>query len=149
MLLVVFALPFVAALLCLALNRVAPTRWLGLVAATALLAAAATLLLAQMPLALPVYTWVTLGDQPIRLPIGLLASLIGALALLAAALLSLDGAPGTAATPAILGCWTLVGLLAFGAPPFHALFDEPSTAPAALSGALLPLALPLLGGYAL
>jgi formate hydrogenlyase subunit 3/multisubunit Na+/H+ antiporter MnhD subunit len=42
-----------------------------------------------------------------------------------------------------------VGLLAFGGPLFHALLDAPSEAPAALAGVLIPLGLPLLGGYAL
>src|SRR6185436_13771104 len=60
-----------------------------------------------------------------------------------------SAAPAALATPAILVCWTIVTLLALGAPPFHAPFDEPAAAPAALAAALIPLGLPLLGGYAL
>jgi hypothetical protein len=36
MIALVFILPLIAALLCLVLNRVAPTRWLGVVSALAL-----------------------------------------------------------------------------------------------------------------
>jgi hypothetical protein len=233
MFILIFALPFAVALLCLGLNRVVQTRWLGLAAAGALLLAAGALLLAPQPLALPERIWATLGDYPVRMaltldaagrPLALLALAGGALALLALALalppdlrgfgglfaalllalpatvagianqeplllpfawaltallgfaalrasgaqagsdtlpISLLGGLGgallllAAATPGVpsgfvvLACWTLAGLLACGAPLFHATFDEPAAAPAALAGALLPLGLPLLGGHAL
>jgi hypothetical protein len=233
MFILIFALPFAAALLCLGLNRAVPTRWLGLAAAGALLLAAGMLLLAPQPLALIERTWATLGDHPVRLalafdavsrPLALLALGGGALVLLtlalaipsdlrgfgglfAAILLALlatiaglanseplllsfawalaallgfaalraaggqavaDALPANllgglvgallllaVSTPgvplgfAVLACWTLIGLLACGAPLFHATFDEPAAAPAALAGALLPLGLPLLSGYAL
>jgi multicomponent Na+:H+ antiporter subunit A len=231
----IFAIPLIAALLCMALNHIAPTRWLGIVAALALLLAMGTLLLAPSPLALPMRTWVAVGEQPVSLvltfdalsrpfallvlgggavallalalalpsdlrgfgglfavlllaqltvvaslanqepvllsfawalvtllgfaalraggapggtgalPLGLLAGLVGALLLVGATLATSDTPIG----PVALSCWTLLGLLAFGAPPFHAIFDEAAEAPAALMGALLPLGLPLLGGYAL
>jgi multicomponent Na+:H+ antiporter subunit A len=233
-----FALPLIAALLCMALNRIVPTRWLGIGAAGALLLAAGALL-APSPIALSVQTWALPGEQPVRLalafdmtsrpfallalgdgalallalalalprdlrgfgglfaalllvllvviiglanqepvllpfawalaallgfaalrasgttggagalPIGLLAGLSGALLLVGAALAPDTATPGAALGPAGLACWTLVGLLTLGAPPFHAAFDELAEAPAALVGALLPLGLPLLGGYTL
>jgi multicomponent Na+:H+ antiporter subunit A len=233
MFILIFALPFAAALLCLGLNRAVSTRQLGLAAAGALLLAAGALLLAPQPLALPERTWAALGDHPVRLalafdavswPLALLTLGGGALALLALALAippdlrgfgglfatlllallatvagmanqeplllpfawalaallgfvalraagmqagsdalpasllgGLTGAllllaaaiPGVPLSFAVLACWTLAGLLACGAPLFHATFDEPAAAPAALAGALLPLGLPLLGGYAL
>lgn len=243
MLLLVFALPFAAALLCLALNRSVPTRWLGFGAAAALLVAALGLVLVRsrdgLPIALPEQTWAALDDSPVRLafsfdgaswpfallalgggalgvlalalavparlrgfgglfaavlllllatamgiasqepillpfawalaallsfvalrtsgaagesdalPIGLLAGLIGTLVLLAAALAIRTSVPGSPAGPEILICWALVGLLALGAPPFHAVVDEVAVAPAALAGLALALGLPLLGGYAL
>jgi formate hydrogenlyase subunit 3/multisubunit Na+/H+ antiporter MnhD subunit len=239
MLVLIFGLPFLAALLCLGLNRTIPTRWLGVGAAAACLLAAGTLLLAQLPLGLPEHTWVLLDERAVRLaldldaadrpfivlalgggglallalalalpaslrgfgglfaallisllamsaaladqeplllsfawavlallhfitlrasgttvgadglPTTLLGGLLGALLLLAAALAARSAAPAALATPAILVCWTLVALLALGAPPFHAPFDEPAAAPAALAAALIPLGLPLLGGYAL
>ena len=233
MFILIFIPPFVAALVCLGLNRIAPTRTLGIFAAGALLVPTFAVLLAPQPLALPERLWATLGDYPVRLalvfdavgrPLALLALGGGALALLAlalaippdlrgfgglfallllallttvagianqeplllpvawalAALLGfaalrasgaqvgsdtlpaslLGGLAGTllllaAATPGVPpsfvapACWTLAGLLAFGPVLFHATFDEPAAAPAALAGALLPLGLPLLGGYAL
>lgn len=79
----------------------------------------------------------------------LLTGLLGALALLGAALLAPVALPGAVARQATLVCWTAVGLLALGAPPLHAPFQELAEAPAALAGALLALGLPLLGGYAL
>ncbi|HEY3232849.1 MAG TPA: hypothetical protein VGJ87_26695, partial [Roseiflexaceae bacterium] len=95
MLALIFTLPFAAALLCLALNRVVSTRWLGIEAAGALLLAAGALLLAPPPLALAGRVWVMLGDRPVLLALGLdaasrpFALLVlagGALALLALAL---------------------------------------------------------------
>jgi multicomponent Na+:H+ antiporter subunit A len=235
----IFALPLIAALLCMALNRIAPTRWLGIGAAGALLLAAGALLLAPSPLVLPTRIWAAPGEQPVHLalafdaasrpfallalcggalallalalalprdlrgfgglfvalllallavvaglanqepvllpfawalaallgfvalrasgtitsvgalPLGLLAGLTSALLLVGATLVPAVATPGAALGPAALACWTLVGLLAFGAPPFHAVFDEPAEAPAALVGVLLPLGLPLLGGYTL
>jgi formate hydrogenlyase subunit 3/multisubunit Na+/H+ antiporter MnhD subunit len=237
MFVLIFALPFAAALLCLGLNRAVPTRWLGIVAAAVLLLTAGALLLAPLA-AQPERIWATLGERPVRLalafdavswPFALLALAGGALALLALALalppdlrgfgglfaallVGLDATiaglanqeplllpfawaivallgfvalrasgtiaraaalpvglfaglavplllvaaaltsvapPGAALAPATLVCWTLVILLAFGAPAFHALFNEPAESPAALAAVLLPLGLPLLGGYAL
>jgi formate hydrogenlyase subunit 3/multisubunit Na+/H+ antiporter MnhD subunit len=86
------------------------------------------------------------SDAPV---IVLLTGLWGALVLLGAALMALVALPGTPVAQMTLAFWVLVGLLALGAPPFHAPFQELSEAPAALAGALLPLGLPLLGGYAL
>jgi formate hydrogenlyase subunit 3/multisubunit Na+/H+ antiporter MnhD subunit len=238
MLLLTFALPFVAALLCLGLNRLVATRWLGIGAAVGL-GLAAVALLGAPQLALPELTWATLGGQTVRLaiafdaasrplallalcggalalltlalalptdlqgfgglfaalvlvvlaivtglaiqeplllpfawslaalfsfaalrasgttmeaerlPIGLLAGLSGALLLIAAALLPVATLSGVSRTSAALLCTTCVALLAFGAPLFHAHFDEAAAAPAALVGILLPLGLPLLGGYIL
>jgi len=235
----IFAFPFIAALLCMALNRIVPARWLGIGAAGALLLGVGTLLFAPSPLALPTQIWAALGEQPVylalvfdaasrpfallalgggalallalalalpgdlrgfgglfaalllallaviaglanhepvllpfawtlatllgfvalrasgttdranTLPLGLLAGLTGALLLVGATLVPAIATPGAALGPAALACWTLVGLLTFGAPPFHAVFDEPAEAPAALVGMLLPLGLPLLGGYTL
>jgi multicomponent Na+:H+ antiporter subunit A len=233
MFILIFAIPFAIALLCLGLNNLVQTRWLGFASAGALLLSAGALLLAPQPVAMPERIWATLGDYPARLalafdavsrPLALLALGGGALALLALALaipsdlrgfgglfaalllallstvvgmtnheqlllpfawalvvvlgfaalrasgaqLSSNTLPANllggltgvllllaAATPgvplgsAVLACWTLVGLLAFGAPLFHAVLDELTAAPAALVGTLLPLGLPLLGGYAL
>ncbi|MBK9712062.1 MAG: hypothetical protein IPO81_12185 [Kouleothrix sp.] len=86
------------------------------------------------------------SDAPL---VVLLTGLLGALALLGAALLAPVALPGAVARQATLVCWTAVGLLALGAPPLHAPFQELAEAPAALAGALLALGLPLLGGYAL
>jgi formate hydrogenlyase subunit 3/multisubunit Na+/H+ antiporter MnhD subunit len=238
MFLLTFALPFAAALLCLGLDRLVATRWLGIGAVVALLVAGVLLSAAPSP-ALPGFLWATLGEQPVRLamgfdaasgplallalcggalallalalalpsdlrgfgglfaallfallaivvglaiqeplllpfawalaalcgfaglratgtmagadalPTGLLAGMAGALLLVAAALLPAHGPQdGSGATGALI-CWTLVALLVFGAPVFHALYDEPASAPAALAGVLLPLGLPLLGGYSL
>jgi formate hydrogenlyase subunit 3/multisubunit Na+/H+ antiporter MnhD subunit len=233
MFILIFAVPFAAALLCLGLNNLVQTRWLGLASAGALLVSAAALLLAPQPVALPERIWAMLGDYPVRLalvfdgvsrPLALLALGGGALALLALALaippdlrrfgglfaslllmllstiaglanqeqlllpfawalvvmlsfaaLRASGtqvgsntlpaslltgfagallllAAATTGVPlgsAALACWALAGLLAFGAPLFHATFEELAAAPAALVGTLLPLGLPLLGGYAL
>jgi hypothetical protein len=44
----VFILPLLAALLCLVLNRAAPTRWLGIGAAAALLVCGAVLVFARL-----------------------------------------------------------------------------------------------------
>ena len=243
MLLLIVALPFVAALLCLALNRIVPTRALGLGVAATLVIAAAVLLFVRLrgglPLALPAYAWAALDDRPVylalrfdgaswplallvlgggalamwelaqavpaglhgfgglfaalvlmvlaslaglanqdplllpfawalvtlftamalrasgatagsdRLPVGVLAGLLGALVLLGAALALPPEEQVATVPPAVLAGWALVGLLAIGAPPFHASLDELSPAPSALMGILLALGLPLLGGHAL
>ncbi len=82
-------------------------------------------------------------DAPL---IVLLIGLLGALILLAAGLAQ---RPGATVLPVALVCWTVAGLLAVGAPPFHALVQQPAHGPAALAGVLLALGLPLLGGYML
>jgi formate hydrogenlyase subunit 3/multisubunit Na+/H+ antiporter MnhD subunit len=238
MFLLTFALPFAAALLCLGLNRLVATRWLGVGAAGALVLAAGSLLGASER-ALPALTWAALGEQTVRLalafdaaslplavlalcggafalltlaltlpsdlrgfgglfaalllavlatiaglalqqplllpfawslaalfgfaslrasgtmaevdrlPLGLLAGLAGALLLIGAALLPAGATADLPRTAAVLACATCVALLAFGAPFFHTHFDESAAAPAALVGILLPLGLPLLGGYVL
>lgn len=94
-----FMLPLVAALLCLALNRFAPTRWLGMGAAAATLLAALALLAARvqgdLPLALPEWVWAMSDNQPVRLalqfdaasfPLAVLALAGGALGLFSLAL---------------------------------------------------------------
>jgi formate hydrogenlyase subunit 3/multisubunit Na+/H+ antiporter MnhD subunit len=233
MFILIFALPFFVALLCLGLNQIIQTRQLGFAAAGSLLLSTGILLLAPQPLAVPERIWATLGDYPVRLALafdavsrplsilvlgggalallaltlalppdlrgfgGLLAALLlallsivaglatqeqlllpfawalavllgfvalrasgaqissnrlplGLLAGLAVPLLLLAAATlGVPLSPATLACWTLVGLLAFGAPLFHATFDELTAAPAVLAGMLLPLGLPLLGAYTL
>lgn len=231
----IFAIPLLAVLLCMALNQVLPTRWLGLGSAVAMLVAMGLLLMAPLPMSLPIRTWVASGEQSVELvlsfdalssPFAVLTFGGGALALVALALalprdlrgfggmfaaiglaqvtvvagianqdplllpfawslvtllgfaaLRASGAPNSTSAlppglltglagalllagatlasatapfgPVALSCWTLVALLAFGAPPFHAAFDEAAEAPAALMGSLLPLGLPLLGGYVL
>ena len=77
----------------------------------------------------------------------LLAGLGGALLALGAALSMSAGA--LSVTPLALIAWTLAGLLALGALPFHAPTQSLAEAPAALAGALLAPGLPLLGGWAL
>jgi formate hydrogenlyase subunit 3/multisubunit Na+/H+ antiporter MnhD subunit len=86
------------------------------------------------------------SDAPV---IVLLSGLCGALLALAAALLGSVAQPESPALQAMLVCWTLLGLLALGAPPLHAPLQELMSAPSALGGALLALGLPLLGGYTL
>jgi formate hydrogenlyase subunit 3/multisubunit Na+/H+ antiporter MnhD subunit len=86
------------------------------------------------------------SDAPLLV---LLAGLGGALVVLGAALVMASGAPGTVPMQAILVCWVLVGLLALGAPPFHAPAQVIADAPAPLASGLLASGLPLLGGYAL
>lgn len=126
MLALTFALPFAAALLCLALNRVAPTRWLGLGASGALLASAALLVAgraqAGLPLALPERAWALLDTQPVRLalrfdgmswPFALLGLVGGAVALAALALAlpaTLRGFGGLFAALLGLALATLLGL---------------------------------------
>jgi multicomponent Na+:H+ antiporter subunit A len=241
MLSLTFALPPIAALLCLALSDRVPSRWLGIGAAAALLACGAALLSAriagQLPLALIDRTWLALDDFSFTLALvcdaanwglvllavgggglGLLALALAVppnvrgfgglfaaalLALLAAAagltnrdtmllpflwalttlliflalrasgalagsdapMIVLMGGLGGAllalgavlsvsvgplsVTPLALIAWTLAGILALGALPFHTLTQALSQAPAALAGALLAPALPLLGGWAL
>jgi len=79
----------------------------------------------------------------------LLAGLSGALIVLGAALLMPLAATGAPLARSELICWTLLGLLALGAPPFQAPLQRLAEAPAALTGMLMTLGLPLLGGVAL
>src|SRR5262245_58544144 len=90
----IFALPLIAALLCMALNRMVSTRWLGIGAAGVLLAAG-LLLFASSPPPLSVQTWTLPGEQPVVLtlafdatsrPFALLAFGGGGLVLLGLAL---------------------------------------------------------------
>jgi len=243
MLVLIFILPLITALACLVLNRVAPTRWLGIGAAAALLMGGAALLVVKLrtglPLAIFDRDWITIDNRPIRvslqldalswapallvlfgggvallalalvLPLNLrgfgglfaaaqlailatvaglanqnllllpfawslgalltflalrasgalsgseapvivlLAGLSGALLVLGAALLMPSTAPGASLARSELICWTLLGLLALGAPPFQAWLQRLAEAPAALAGMLMTLGLPLLGGVAL
>src|SRR5262245_26720208 len=122
MLILIFALPFAAALLCLGLNRAVPTRWLGLTAAGALLLSAGMLLLAPQPLALRARTWAMLGDRVLSLvlgfdalsqPFGLLALGGTALALVALALAlppDLRGFGGLFAAPLLALVATVAGM---------------------------------------
>ena len=95
--LTIFLIPLLAALLALALNRLIATRWLGVASAAALLASAAALIIASnrgtlLPIAQP---WLTLDNQTITLtlaydaaslPLAVLVTAGGALAVLALAL---------------------------------------------------------------
>jgi formate hydrogenlyase subunit 3/multisubunit Na+/H+ antiporter MnhD subunit len=242
-LLLIFILPSITALACLGLNRVAPTRWLGVGAAVALLISAAALLATKLrtglPLAILDRAWIVVANRPIRVllefdPLGwapallalfgggialvalalmlpvnlrgfgglfgaaqfailatvaglanknlvllpfawslaalliflalrasgaltgsdapvivLLAGLSGALIVLGAALLMPPAASATSLAPSELVGWTLLGLLALGAPPFQAPLQRLAEAPAALTGVLMTLGLPLLGGVLL
>jgi multicomponent Na+:H+ antiporter subunit A len=237
MLVLVFILPLLAALLCLALDRAAPTRLLGIGAAMALLIGGLALMIVQSrggpPSTALDYTWAVLDERPIRLTLRideiswpfvllvlgggglgmltlafavppelrgfgglfaaillaltavaaglanaeplllpfiwalatllivialrasgalagreaplilLLAGLLGALLLLGAALV------GENEASVVLAIWTIVALIALGAPPFHSYVDALAEAPAALAGMFMALGLPLLGGYAL
>lgn len=71
MLVVVFLLPLITALLCVALNQLVATRYLGFGAALALALALVVLLVgragAAFPLVLPSYAWAVLGDATIEL----------------------------------------------------------------------------------
>ena len=84
------------------------------------------------------------SDAPM---IVLLAGLGGAL-LAFGAVLAISVALQAVAPLALLA-WTLAGMLALGALPFHAPTQALAQAPAALVGALLAPGLPLLGGWAL
>jgi formate hydrogenlyase subunit 3/multisubunit Na+/H+ antiporter MnhD subunit len=84
------------------------------------------------------------SDAPM---IVLMAGLGGALLALGA-VLAISVAP-LAAEPLALIAWTLAGMLALGALPFHAPTQSLAQAPAGLAGALLAPAVPLLGGWAL
>jgi NADH:ubiquinone oxidoreductase subunit 2 (subunit N) len=242
-LLLIFILPLIAALACLGLSWVTPTRWLGVGAAGALLIGGAALLVAKsrvgLPLALLDRAWIAIDNRPIRvllqfdtlswvpallalfgggvallalalmlpfnlrgfgglfgaaqlailatvaglanqnlllLPfawslaalstflalrasgaltgsdapvIVLLAGLSGALIALGMALLMPPAASGASLARSELVGWVLLGLLALGTPPFHAPLQRLAEAPAALSGMLMTLGLPLLGGVAL
>src|SRR5215210_4177864 len=99
MLIYFFALPLIAALLCLALSDRVPARWLGIGAAVTLLACGVVLLSARMagrlPLTLVDHAWLTLDDRIFTLALVcdaanwgfvLLALYGGGLALLALAL---------------------------------------------------------------
>ena len=241
MLIYIFALPLIAALLCLALSDRVPARWLGIGAAAALLACGVALLGARLtgrlPLTLLDHAWLTLDDRIFALALvcdaanwglvllvlgggglallalalavpptvrgfgGLFAAALLALLVVAAglanrdaillpflwamaalliflalrasgamagsdapiivlmaglggALLALGAVLAMAVTPLgveplALIAWTLAGLLALGALPFHAPTQALAQAPAALAGALLAPGLPLLGGWAL
>src|SRR5205085_7599658 len=84
------------------------------------------------------------SDAPM---IVLIAGVGGALLALGA-VLAISVAPLGVTFPALIA-WTLAGLLALGALPFHAPTQSLAQAPAALAGALLAPGLPLLGGWAL
>jgi formate hydrogenlyase subunit 3/multisubunit Na+/H+ antiporter MnhD subunit len=237
-----FALPLIAALLCLALSYRVPARQLGIGAAASLLVCGAALLaarlLGRLPLVLIDRIWLTLDQRAVSLALAfdaanwgfaLLALAGGGLGLLAlalavppnvrgfgglfaAALLALAAVVGGLANrdpvllpflwalaallifvalrasgalagsdapivvlmaglggallalgavlampiaalgaplPLALIGWTLAGMLALGAVPFHATTHSLAEAPAALAGALLGPGIPLLGGYAL
>lgn len=79
-------------------------------------------------------------SPPEQLPRSMLAGLFAALLLCGAALL-----PPAAA----LACLLLAALLAIGAPPFHAAFDDLAAAPGEVAAPLLALGLPLLAVTAL
>ena len=67
MLILIFALPLIVALLCMALSHRVPARWLGIAAATALLVCGVALLSAritgQLPLVLTDHAWLALDDH--------------------------------------------------------------------------------------
>ena len=243
MLILVFILPLLAALLCLALNQVVATRWLGAGASAVMLLGGGALLYARLRTGLPLplyeHTWIAVEQQTIAvalvldqanwalallalagggmallalalalprnlrgfgglfaaaelallavtaglvdqnmlfLPflwataalmsflalrssgalsssdaptVVLLAGLWGGLVLLGAALLVAAARSGAMSLQVVLAFWVVFGSLALGGPPFHTLFHNLADAPAALAGALLPLGLPLVGGYAL
>ncbi len=70
MLTLIFILPLSAALICLALSRLIPTRWLGIGASIAMLAAGGILLdrgRVELPLTVINHTWAMIGDLPIHL----------------------------------------------------------------------------------
>jgi formate hydrogenlyase subunit 3/multisubunit Na+/H+ antiporter MnhD subunit len=120
------ALPLAAALLCQALNRVVPTRWLGLGAAAVLLIVAALLVIARvqagLPLVIPERVWALLDQQSVRLalrldgaswPFALLQMLGGAVGLIALALAipaTLRGFGGLFAAVLLVLQATLLGL---------------------------------------
>ncbi|MEO7909544.1 MAG: hypothetical protein ABIV47_07820 [Roseiflexaceae bacterium] len=241
MLIYIFALPLIAALLCLALSDRVPARLLGVGAAATLLICGVALLGARLtgrlPLMLLNRDWLTLDDRIFTLALvcdaanwgfvlltlaggglallalalavpplvrgfgGLFASALLALLVVAAGLANRDAmllpflwalaalliflalrASGALAgsdapmivlmaglggallalgavlamsvtplgvEPLALIAWTLAGMLALGALPFHAPTQSLAQAPAALAGALLAPGLPLLGGWAL
>jgi NADH:ubiquinone oxidoreductase subunit 4 (subunit M) len=130
------------------------TATLALLAVTAGLAAQSLLFLPFLWATAALLTFLALrssgalagSDSP---AIVLFSGLCGALVLLGAALLAPSALAGTVALQVMLVFWVVFGLLALGGPPFHAPFQNLAEAPAALVGALLPLGLPLLGGYAL
>src|SRR5688572_3229620 len=72
MLILAFALPLIAALICLALNQAAATRLLGIAAALASILSAALLIAAWQrgERTLPEMTWSILDNQSIRLALG-------------------------------------------------------------------------------
>ncbi|MEN9935897.1 MAG: hypothetical protein RLZZ387_2476 [Chloroflexota bacterium] len=98
MLLLVLALPAIAAVACLALSRTVASRWLGLGAAAALSVAGLALIAGRvggLPVTLADRDWLALADRPVRLllrfdgatwPLALIALLGGALALAVLAL---------------------------------------------------------------
>lgn len=91
------------------------------------------------------------GAQPTDppLPLGLLSGLLGALALLGAAMSLLSQSPTDPPATVVLVSWTLAALLAFGAAPLHGILDEVTAAPTGLAAPLLGLTLPLLAGVML
>jgi formate hydrogenlyase subunit 3/multisubunit Na+/H+ antiporter MnhD subunit len=124
MLVFVFALPLTAALLCLALNQTAPTRWLGFGSAVACLSVGVGLLLGRSrgELAAPEYIWASFNEETIRLALrfdatgwlfALLLSFSVALALFSLALAApprLRGYGGLFASLSLVFLATLVGL---------------------------------------
>ena len=119
-----FALPLLAAILCLALNRVVDTRWLGFGASAVMLLVMALLLMAQSRggLMLRERPWLELEDQTLllalgydaaSLPLALLVAGGGVVTLLALALAlpaRLRAYGGLVAALALLLDATLIGL---------------------------------------
>jgi formate hydrogenlyase subunit 3/multisubunit Na+/H+ antiporter MnhD subunit len=78
------------------------------------------------------------------LPMLLVATLGGLLALTAALLFR--ALPATFSAPESLVAWTLLSLLAVGAPPFGGALVAAARAPAALAAVIVPFGMALLGG---
>ncbi|HJZ47364.1 MAG TPA: hypothetical protein VKE41_09370 [Roseiflexaceae bacterium] len=126
MLALIFALPLIVALLCLALSLRTPARWLGMGGALALLACGAALLAARLggllPLVLIDHTWLALDKRTISLALvfdtanwgfGLLALAGGGLALLVLALAvppNVRGFGGLFAAALLALCAVVAGL---------------------------------------
>jgi formate hydrogenlyase subunit 3/multisubunit Na+/H+ antiporter MnhD subunit len=151
------------ALAALALALPSKLRGFGALFATLLLALLTTLIglmlqeRALVPVAWALTTILTFGalrssgaqpaDPP--LPLGLLAGLVSALALLGASMSLISQAPTDPPTTVVLVSWTLAAMLAFGAAPLHGTLDEITAAPTGLAAPLLGLTLPLLAGVML